>query len=321
MNNFYISLVIHLSLLMLFLIKYDINDDHIKKIEESSVKVYSVSMKDLKKDINIDDKKLLNYEEPKHEIPPSVLTKKDDVIVENVDYKEKKNVHKKNEQKKLVEDISSKLSKTLLDQKEKIVKAEKRKIEFEKFKALKKNSSYFKKIVDRNKNIKKEENKVLDISERMNQKLSNKIKSNIEEKEKEKEKEKELALIEMKKEKERIRKEKEKLKREEEEYNKYVNNKKMLEHNRKKKIYELSIRDRILSNWKKDFGENGWSCQINVRQNKKGRILSFSYGDFCKDDKLFKHSIKNAVYLSEPFPISDDPSIFEGNLKFTFVVE
>jgi colicin import membrane protein len=74
----------------------------------------------------------------------------------------------------------------------------------------------------------------------------------------------------------------------------------------------------IQRNWVIPPGyQPGQSCQVTVKQDQGGYILSLQIGQ-CTGDELFRRSVETAVKRSEPLPLAPNPQVFQATLNFTF---
>jgi antitoxin component YwqK of YwqJK toxin-antitoxin module len=83
------------------------------------------------------------------------------------------------------------------------------------------------------------------------------------------------------------------------------------------------IKEKVKSNWKYYLGaEEGWSCEVNITQDKEGNIedvLVYLCSPEDYDvDKPFENSIERAAYKSSPLPLAPDDIVFSKHIFFTF---
>ncbi len=78
------------------------------------------------------------------------------------------------------------------------------------------------------------------------------------------------------------------------------------------------LKAKIQRNWVIPPGyQPGQSCQVTVKQDQGGYILSLQIGQ-CSGDELFRRSIETAVKRSEPLPLAPNQQVFQATLNFTF---
>ena len=78
------------------------------------------------------------------------------------------------------------------------------------------------------------------------------------------------------------------------------------------------LKDKIQRNWVIPPGYRpGQSCQVTVKQDQGGYILSLQIGQ-CTGDELFRRSVETAVKRSEPLPLAPNAQVFQATLNFTF---
>ncbi|WP_455386040.1 cell envelope integrity protein TolA, partial [Acidihalobacter prosperus] len=78
------------------------------------------------------------------------------------------------------------------------------------------------------------------------------------------------------------------------------------------------LKAKIQRNWVIPPGyQPGQSCQVTVKQDQGGYILSLQIGQ-CTGDELFKRSVETAVKRSEPLPLAPNQQVFQATLNFTF---
>ena len=90
-----------------------------------------------------------------------------------------------------------------------------------------------------------------------------------------------------------------------------------------------SIASKVKSEWRYQGANDNWFCEVYVLQKRNGEVISTNVQN-CNDevfsssierDKLqgFKNSLERAVYKASPLPYTEDESIFDEEIYFTFV--
>lgn len=83
-------------------------------------------------------------------------------------------------------------------------------------------------------------------------------------------------------------------------------------------IWVGAIRAKIQKNWTIPKGyQLGQSCQVTVKQDRRGYILSLHVGR-CTANGLFRRSLTQAIVRSQPFPRAPNSHVFNAILNFTF---
>ena len=88
--------------------------------------------------------------------------------------------------------------------------------------------------------------------------------------------------------------------------------------------YVNSIAAKVRHNWFWLGAEDGWTAEVNVLQDRNGRVLSVNTSNPSAENsnyeliKSFTDSIKRAVFKSSPLPYTTDDSVFESNINFIF---
>ena len=88
--------------------------------------------------------------------------------------------------------------------------------------------------------------------------------------------------------------------------------------------YVNSIAAKVRDNWFFLGAEDGWTAEVNVFQDRNGRVLSVNTSNPSAENsnyelkKAFTDSIQRAVFKSSPLPYVTDDSVFESNINFIF---
>ena len=88
--------------------------------------------------------------------------------------------------------------------------------------------------------------------------------------------------------------------------------------------YVNSIAAKVRDNWFFLGAEDGWDAEVNVLQDRNGKVLSVNTSNPSAENsnyelrKAFTDSIKRAVFKSSPLPYVTDDSVFESNINFIF---
>ncbi len=83
--------------------------------------------------------------------------------------------------------------------------------------------------------------------------------------------------------------------------------------------YEAIIRQKIQRNWVPPASvASDLVCEVHVTQVPGGEVVGVRIGQ-CNGDAAVKRSIDAAVFRASPFPEPPDPSLFERQIRFTFV--
>jgi SH3 domain protein len=89
-----------------------------------------------------------------------------------------------------------------------------------------------------------------------------------------------------------------------------------------KQAYVENIAARIKSNWRYQGAEDDWTAKVYIVQDRDGSVLAVdvrntNVGDSSRA-KVFKDSIRRAVYKSSPLPSAPDDAVFDKELVVTF---
>ena len=83
-----------------------------------------------------------------------------------------------------------------------------------------------------------------------------------------------------------------------------------------------SIEEKVKSNWRYQVAYDDWTAEVYIVQDRDGTILTVDVRDLNDDDsqtaKVFKDSIKRAVYKSSPLPSAPIDELFNKELIFIF---
>jgi len=88
--------------------------------------------------------------------------------------------------------------------------------------------------------------------------------------------------------------------------------------------YVNSIAAKVRQNWFWLGAEDGWTAEVNVLQDRYGKVLSVNTSNPSAENsnyelkKAFTDSIQRAVFKSSPLPYVTDDSVFESNINFIF---
>ena len=88
--------------------------------------------------------------------------------------------------------------------------------------------------------------------------------------------------------------------------------------------YVNSIAAKVRHNWFFLGAEDGWTAEVNVLQDRNGKVLSVNTSNPSAENsnyelrKAFTDSIKRAVFKSSPLPFATDDLVFESNINFIF---
>jgi len=84
-----------------------------------------------------------------------------------------------------------------------------------------------------------------------------------------------------------------------------------------------NITAKVKNMWHYSGHEKGWSCKVDVFQDRQGVVKGVSVMQCNTDDsdkaRSFKDSIERAVYKASPLPSAPDESVFDEVIYFTFV--
>ena len=88
--------------------------------------------------------------------------------------------------------------------------------------------------------------------------------------------------------------------------------------------YVSNIAASVKSNWRYQGAEDDWTAEVYIVQDRDGTVVAVdvrntNVGDSSRA-KVFKDSIRRAVYKSSPLPSAPDDSVFDRELIFKFGV-
>ena len=85
-----------------------------------------------------------------------------------------------------------------------------------------------------------------------------------------------------------------------------------------------NISARVKSMWRYQGAQDDWTAEVYVVQDRDGTVVAVDVRNANVDDsnkaKVFKDSIRRAVYKASPLPIAPEESIFDKELFFKFSV-
>lgn len=85
--------------------------------------------------------------------------------------------------------------------------------------------------------------------------------------------------------------------------------------------YKAAIRGKVQRNWLRPAGvKKGDSCIVLVTQTPGGFVVSVKVTQ-CTASGPFQRSVETAVLKAEPLPPPPDKSVFDREIRFTFMVE
>jgi len=85
--------------------------------------------------------------------------------------------------------------------------------------------------------------------------------------------------------------------------------------------YEALIRAKVQRNWRRPPGVvDGATCEVLVNQLPGGLVNTVNVAACSGGDEILQRSVKTAVLKAEPLPAAPDPSVFDRDIKFTFIV-
>ena len=96
------------------------------------------------------------------------------------------------------------------------------------------------------------------------------------------------------------------------------------QHQALKSAYLSNIAARIKSMWRYQGAEDDWTAEVYVVQDRDGTVVAVDVRNANVDDsnraKVFKDSIRRAVYKASPLPSAPDEAVFDRELMITFSV-
>jgi colicin import membrane protein len=91
-----------------------------------------------------------------------------------------------------------------------------------------------------------------------------------------------------------------------------------------KSAYVNNIAARVKSFWRYQGAEDDWTAEVYVVQDRDGTVVAVDVRNANVDDsskaKVFKDSIRRAVYKASPLPSAPDEAVFDKELIFIFGV-
>ena len=88
--------------------------------------------------------------------------------------------------------------------------------------------------------------------------------------------------------------------------------------------YVKNISEKVKSYWRYQGAEDDWACEVYIVQDRDGTVVAVdvrnsNVGD-SKKAKVFKDSIRRAVYKASPLPSAPDEVVFDKELVMKFSV-
>ena len=91
-----------------------------------------------------------------------------------------------------------------------------------------------------------------------------------------------------------------------------------------KSAYVNNIAEKVKSNWRYQGAEDDWTAEVYVVQDRDGTVVAVDVRNANIDDssraKVFKDSIRRAVYKASPLPLAPSDEAFNKELIFKFGV-
>ena len=85
-----------------------------------------------------------------------------------------------------------------------------------------------------------------------------------------------------------------------------------------------NIAARVRAMWRYQGAEDDWTAEVYVVQDRDGTVVAVDVRNANVDDsskaKVFKDSIRRAVYKASPLPSAPDEAVFDKELIFLFGV-
>jgi colicin import membrane protein len=80
--------------------------------------------------------------------------------------------------------------------------------------------------------------------------------------------------------------------------------------------YQQAIVNKIRAHWLPALrGQDHAVCSVEVRLNKRGRVISVHAIEPCEASVVFKQSVINAVQRANPLPVPTEPRLFQNYFK------
>ena len=94
--------------------------------------------------------------------------------------------------------------------------------------------------------------------------------------------------------------------------------------NGKQAQYVRSIAEKVKSNWRYQGANDDWTAEVYIVQDRDGTVVAVDVRNANIDDssraKVFKDSIRRAVYKASPLPLAPSDEAFNKELIFKFGV-
>lgn len=91
---------------------------------------------------------------------------------------------------------------------------------------------------------------------------------------------------------------------------------------RKSTTYIAAIRNKVQHNWRRPSGiSKGASCKVHVTQVPGGYVESVRVTSCTGGSAAFSKSVEKAVLKADPLPKAPDPSLFDRQIVFDFIVK
>jgi hypothetical protein len=91
-----------------------------------------------------------------------------------------------------------------------------------------------------------------------------------------------------------------------------------------KSAYVSNIAARVKSFWRYQGAEDDWTAEVYIVQDRDGTVVAVDVRNANVDDsskaKVFKDSIRRAVYKASPLPSAPDEAVFDKELVIKFSV-
>ena len=91
-----------------------------------------------------------------------------------------------------------------------------------------------------------------------------------------------------------------------------------------KSVYLMNVAAKVKSFWRYQGAEDDWTAEVYVVQDRDGTVVAVDVRNANVDNsnkaKVFKDSIRRAVYKASPLPSAPDEAVFDKELIFLFGV-
>ena len=91
-----------------------------------------------------------------------------------------------------------------------------------------------------------------------------------------------------------------------------------------KSVYLMNVAAKVKSFWRYQGAEDDWTAEVYVVQDRDGTVVAVDVRNANVDNsnkaKVFKDSIRRAVYNASPLPSAPDEVVFDKELIFIFSV-